>query len=96
MPKRGPNELGLGRTLRAMKDEAKLSRVDEALVSLAKGLAKAVDGDNRNAALWREYRAAVAALQEAGERGDDTDDDTAGFIVSIQTPRLRSPMGDPS
>jgi hypothetical protein len=34
--------------------------------------------------LWREYRAAVQSLMEAG--ADGVDDDSASFLVSIQTP----------
>ena len=71
---------------------ARLDEDDEALVALARGLAAAVDADPANAALWREYRAAVTALSLAG--ADKVDDDTAEFLLSIRTPRAS--LGDPA
>jgi hypothetical protein len=85
MPRRraGSNSQGLERTLKALS--VRLDEDDEALVALARGLAAAVDADPANAALWREYRAAVTALTLAG--ADKVDDDTAEFLLSIRTPR---------
>lgn len=92
MPRRraGSNEQGLERTLKALS--VRLDEDDEALVALARGLAAAVDADPANAALWREYRAAVTALSLAG--ADKVDDDTAEFLLSIRTPRAS--LGDPA
>ncbi len=87
------NAQGLEKTLRVLKREGRLAAVDEALIALARGLAHAVDAEPRNAALWREYRAAVSSLKEAGSTLDP-DDDTKEFLVSIRTP-LRTPVGDP-
>ena len=85
MPRRraGSNAAGLERTLKALGD--RLDEDDEALVALARGLATAVDTDPGNAALWREYRAAVTALTLAG--ADRVDDDTRDFLLTIRTPR---------
>jgi site-specific recombinase len=83
------NMAGLERTIRAMK--ARLDEADEALVALARGLAAAVDADPGNAALWREYRAAVTALSEVGT--DDIDDDTQAFLLTLRTP-VRTKVGD--
>lgn len=93
MPRRkaGSNIDGLERTIKAMAE--RLDESDEALMALARGLAAAVDAAPENAALWREYRAAVAALTEAGAAGD-VDDDTQAFILSIRKP-VRTKMGDP-
>jgi len=55
-------------------------------------LAAAVDAAPENAALWREYRAAVTVLMEAGADGD-ADDDTKAFLLAIRTP-VRSKVGD--
>lgn len=71
-------------TLAAMRDEGRLSEQDGALVAMAEGLAAALDDDPSNAALWREYRAALSAVKECGLDGDD--DDTQEFVVSIATP----------
>ena len=79
------NVAGLERTIKAMK--ARLEEDDEALVALARGLAAAVDAEPGNAALWREYRAAVMALSQAGADGD-IDDDTKAFMFTIRTPGL--------
>jgi hypothetical protein len=89
--KAASNALGLERTLKALATH--LEGTDEALVALARGLAAAVDAEPGNAALWREYRAAVAALSELG--ADDTDDDTRDFLLSIRTPGLRTKVGNP-
>ena len=92
MPRRkaGSNIDGLERTIKAMA--ARLEEHDEALVALARGLAAAVDAAPENAALWREYRAAVTALSERGADGD-TDDDTQAFLLSIRTP-VRPAVGN--
>lgn len=88
--KTGPVVAGLELTLDALD----LADVDKALIALARGLAAAVDADpcpvcgaGQNAALWREYRAALQALTEAGS--GDADDDTRDFLIKIQTPRVR-------
>jgi hypothetical protein len=81
--KAGSNNVGLERTIRAMAD--RLGEADEALVALARGLAAAVDAAPDNAALWREYRAAVTALSEVGADGD-IDDDTQAFLLTLRTP----------
>lgn len=93
MPRRkaGSNADGLERTIKAMASW--LDETDEALVALARGLAAAVDAAPENAALWREYRAAVTALGERGAEGD-IDDDTEAFLLSIRTP-LRPKVGNP-
>lgn len=79
----GSNAAGLERTLKAFD----LGPESEAVIALARGLAAAVDSDPANAALWREYRAAVMAVMEAGAT-DDVDDDTARFLLTVRTPGL--------
>jgi hypothetical protein len=93
MPRKaGSNAVGLERTLKALA--GRLDGEDEAVVALARGLAAAVDADPANAALWREYRAAVTALAEAAV-SDETDDDTRDFLLTIRTP-LRAEVVDSS
>jgi hypothetical protein len=84
--RRASQKAGLDRTLRALQDTGRLSGEHEALVALAKGLAAALDEAPENAALWREYRAVVATVAEAGT--DDPDDDTKRFLFTIRTPGL--------
>lgn len=65
---------------------------DQALAEMVLGLAKAVDEDPQNAALWREFRSAMVSLREATT--PDTDDDARAFLYSIKTPRVRPEMGN--
>lgn len=85
-PRRVSASRGLQRTLKAI--DARLDESHAALVALARGLAAAVDAEPGNAALWREYRAAVVALSQVAT-GGEVDDDTAAFLVAIRTPTLR-------
>lgn len=78
------NVAGLKATLAALEAAGRLDDEAAALVALASGLAAAVDAEPGNAALWREYRATLAALTEVGTDGDD--DDTASFILKVRTP----------
>lgn len=88
----GSNAAGLERTLKALG--ARLGPEDEAIVALARALAVALDAEPGNAALAREYRAAVTAVSLAGA-GDEVDDDTRDFLLTIRTPR-RTSVGDAS
>ncbi len=85
----------VNRTLRALREAGRLTPEHEALVALAKGLAAAVDSEPNNASLWKEYRAAIGVLTEVGV-GNDVDDDTKQFLVSIQTPPMRAALGESS
>lgn len=89
----GRNERAVNRTLRDLKTAGQLDAVPAALVELCKSLASAVDDEPSNAALFREYRAALDDLREAAEGVPDHD--AANFLISIQTPRRgRASMGD--
>ncbi len=85
------NAAGLERTLKALKP--RLPPDAEALIAAARGLAIAVDGAPDNASLWREYRAAIAELIEAGVN-DDPDADTAAFLGTVRTPTVRTQVGN--
>lgn len=79
------NRTAIEETVRALRDQRRLQAEDEALVTLARRLAVACDAAPGNAALWREYRAAVASLQEVG--ANDVDPDDAGqFAAEVQSP----------
>lgn len=58
--------------------------VPPAVLELARGLAAAVDTAPENAALWREYRAAVNAVMEVVNGSPDDDD--AAFLESVSAP----------
>lgn len=79
------NAEGVNETLERLGDEGLLAEVSPAVMAMVRGLAAAVDAEPDNAALWREYRAALGTLKEEAAGGSD--DDTASFLVSIQTPR---------
>lgn len=53
----------------------------EALVALTEGLAAAIESDPDNAALWREYRAALATLMAFEGDGDD---ETKRFLLEVR------------
>lgn len=82
---------GLQTWLGAM-DEAEKDRIDPALLSAIEGLARAIDADPGNAALWREYRQLYETVRAAAAGG--TDDDTAQFRITVQTPRGRTAVVD--
>ena len=91
------NAEGLATTLAAI--EQHLGDADQALVALAKTLAEAVDADpcvncraGQNAALWKEYRATLMELRQAGAH-DDADDDEE-FTSAVVTPFRRATVGD--
>jgi hypothetical protein len=84
------NKTGLERTVKALDAAGRLDDTDQALLALARSLAAAVDAEPENAALAREYRAALVALSTAG--ADNIDDDTRQFLLTVRTPR--APMGD--
>lgn len=87
MPRRASNATGLERTLKALDVAGRLADEDQALVALARCLAAALDAEPENAALAREYRAAIVALSTTG--ADNIDDDARDFILSIRTPQIR-------
>lgn len=58
-----------------------LRDVHAAMVESAVGLARAVDVDPHNAALWREYRAAVRDLKELAD--DDGSDELQDLYARI-------------
>lgn len=69
---------------RALESTVDGHTIPPALLELAYGLADAVDVEPGNAALWREYRAAVNAVMEVVN--GSADDDDAAFQRSIVTP----------
>jgi hypothetical protein len=92
-PRRPPltNREAAEQTLAALRKSGALEAVDEAIAQAFLSLASAVDNPEAKADLWREYRAMTVALREAGAGGSD--DDSASFLVSIQTPGRRAKVG---
>lgn len=73
----------LAATIAQMRSEGRLAAGSEAVVALAEGLAAAVELDVSNAALWKEYRAALATLIAIEGDGDD---ETQRFLLEVRTP----------
>jgi len=79
------NATAVNETVRFLRQQKRITDADEALVTLCRRLAVACDAAPGNAALWREYRGAVASLMEVGaDVGDD--DEAASFAESVRTP----------
>lgn len=74
--------------IKAMRATGRLEDVDEAVVTAARTLARAVDDDPGNASLWREYRAIEHRLRSSGEGMGSALDDV---IRAMQ-----APVGDTS
>ena len=72
MAAQGPNRKAAEQTIRAMRDAGMLEQVDQIRIVAVQSLASACDAQPDNASLWREYRAAEAALRETTH--GDTDD----------------------
>jgi hypothetical protein len=87
VPRPKLNRTAAEQTLKAIN----LGPEHEALATMVKGLAAAVDASPDDAGLWREYRMGLALLEEAA-RSDDSDSasaDSVAFLRAVQTP-----MGD--
>lgn len=77
-------------TLATLTDLGRLEPIDAAHVQGLRSMAAALDRDPGNAALWRQYREALADLLEADS---DADSDLA---EALETIRSAAPMGDAS
>lgn len=82
------------KTVDRLANAGMLDEIEPAIVQAFLSLAAAVDDPSAKADLWREYRAATAALREAAAGGSD--DDTQSFLLTIRTPGGRSEVGDRS
>lgn len=85
------NTAGLEKTLKALTTAGRLEDADQALVALTRSLAAALDAEPENAALAREYRAALSSLATVGM--EQVDDDTRSFWLAVRTP-VRPALGD--
>lgn len=70
-PPHGRNRTAVEQTIEALRSTGRLELVNNALVAICQSLADAVDEDPQNASLWREYRAAEAALRATDDQNDD-------------------------
>ncbi len=64
------------RTLRHLRGMGRIEEVDAALVQALRSMARALDAEPQNAALWRQYREALRELtadDDGGSVGDALD-----------------------
>ena len=89
----GRNRKAVDQLVKALRDLGRLEDVDAPLVTAARSLADIVDGpDEPDAALWRQYRQAVADLREVG--ADDGSSDAIGDLLA-ELRRRPAEVGDP-
>jgi hypothetical protein len=74
----GNNASELGRTLAELARMGRLERVDAARLQMARSMARAVDENPQNAALWRQYREVVKELVT-----DDSDSSVADALAAV-------------
>jgi predicted GNAT superfamily acetyltransferase len=68
-PVRTTNGGQIEQTLRELRRLGRIEKVDAAAVQAVRSMARALDADPQNAALWRQYREALRELT-----ADDSDD----------------------
>jgi hypothetical protein len=86
-PHHGPNRLAAEALARSLEGLQRIEEIDHATVEVALLLGEAVDSDPTNAALWGQFRAALADLRGVGAGGDD--DAFAVFLASLGAPSVR-------
>lgn len=58
----GNNASELGRTIAQLREMGRLEKVDAASLQALRSIARALDDNPQNAALWRQYREALREL----------------------------------
>jgi hypothetical protein len=69
----GNNASELGRTLAELERMGRFERVDSARVQMARSMARALDENPQNAALWRQYHVVVKELVSDDDGGSVAD-----------------------
>lgn len=86
----GNNVSELGRTIAQLRELGRLEKIDAARVQMVRTMARALDENPQNAALWRQYREALSDVLEAD---DDADSSLAAALAQI---RGATEVGDSS
>lgn len=73
-------------TLRELRRMGRLERVDAAAVQMLRSMARALDLDPSNAALWRQYREALRELTAADDDRGSVDEALAGLFAEVRDP----------
>lgn len=79
----GTNASELGRTLTHLRELGRLEKVDAARVQMLRSMARALDEQPQNAALWREYRAVLKELV-ADDSGSAVNEALAGLFGNVR------------
>lgn len=69
----GDNASELGKTLKQLRELGRFEKVDAARLQAVRTMARALDENPQNAALWRQYREALGELT-ADDSSDSVDD----------------------
>lgn len=70
----GDNASELGKTLAQLQAMGRFEKVDAARLQMLRSMARALDYDPSNAALWRQYREALKELTSADDSSESVDD----------------------
>jgi hypothetical protein len=79
----GNNASELGRTIKHLTEMGRLEKVDAGRVQAVRSMARALDENPQNAALWRQYREALKDLTR-GESDGGLDDALAGLFGEVR------------
>jgi hypothetical protein len=71
-------------TLRELRRLGRVEKVDAAAVQMVRSMARALDADPSNAALWRQYREAVGELTADDDAGGSFDEAVAGLYAAVR------------
>ena len=77
-----PNTAATEQTLKELDRIGRFEDIDRANIQLLRSLARSVDDEPYNAALWRQYREALEDMLRADE---DADDDLAAALAEISS-----------
>jgi hypothetical protein len=81
-PPPGSNAAELETTLAELRRMGRLERVDSARVAMLRSMARVLDDDPASAALWRQYREALAEVVVDDDHGS-VDDDIAALYPKV-------------
>lgn len=70
-------------TLKALRGMGRLEKVDAAAVQALRSMARALDDNPQNAALWRQYREALRELTADDDNGS-VDEALAGLFTEVR------------
>jgi hypothetical protein len=79
---RTTNSGQIEQTLKELRRLGRVERIDAAAVQMVRSMARALDDDPSNAALWRQYREAVGELTAHDDDGS-VDEALAALLAEV-------------